>query len=643
MKVSHAWLQRYFSDPLPSAEDLVEVLTFHSFEIEGVEKIGSDTVLDVDVLPNRSSDCLSHRGIAKELSVLLNIQMKRDPLMEKPPVLEPSNLLKVSVEDTNLVPRFSVALMRGVEVSPSPQWLKESLVSLGQRPINNIVDAANYVMFDLGQPLHIFDADKLKKENGEWGIATRYAKEGESVRMLSGVEYSVTKETLLITDMHSGAPLSIAGIKGGKEAEVSDKTKDIIIESATFNPLSIRKTSRRLKLRTDASARFENEPPQEFTVYALNAVIGLILEIAGGESGGVVDKWHEERGKVEISVTVDEINNLLGADVKGSEVEDIFNRFGFSHTRRRDNYEVSVPFYRPDLRIKEDLIEEVGRVYGYDKIPALALTEPKKAPEVNKHFYYTDKIRRFLAGEGFSEVYTYTLRGCGDVELLNPLASDKAYLRDSLKEGLRESLNLNIRNAPLLGIDTVKIFEIGTVFGENGEREELGIGILSSSKSANAEVSAKCFRKIKQALGDFLDIPDLGEKEFEGVWLIDMEELIKKLPQPKRYETLGGLAYRAKGAKYRHISPYPFALRDVAVWTPSGTKPEDVLAIIKKSTGDLLVNHSLFDMFEKEERVSFAFHLILQSPEKTLKEEEIGDIMGKVALKLNKQSGWEAR
>ena len=252
MLISYNWLQTYFKEKLPPADKVAEVLIFHSFEIESVEKHSDDFIFDVKVLPDRAHDCLSHRGVARELSVHLGTKVVED---KKPLGVsggKPKRPLSINVKEPTFCLRYTSLLIEGIKIGPSPGWLKSRLESIGQKSINNVVDATNLVMFDLGQPLHAFDADKVKG-----GIEVRMAKDGEKITTLGGKEITLEKDILVIAD--DEAPLAIAGIKGGNKAEVDAGTKNIILEAANFSPVSVRKTSKRLGIQTDSSKRFENE------------------------------------------------------------------------------------------------------------------------------------------------------------------------------------------------------------------------------------------------------------------------------------------------------------------------------------------------------------------------------------------------
>jgi phenylalanyl-tRNA synthetase beta chain len=456
---------------------------------------------------------------------------------------------------------------------------------------------------------------------------------------LDGEDHEIDTETLLITDGVSVSVLALAGIKGGKMAEVDRGTVNIIIESANFDPTHVRNTSRRLKLRTDASMRFENEPPKDFTVCALESVAKLIIKVAGGEVEGVVDVYPQEDESIQVSVTVDDVNRLLGSSLVESDIKNIFDRFGFSYTEENKNFVVSVPYERPDITIKEDLIEEIGRVHGYANIKPDTIKSAEKKPKLNKRFYYSELVRSFLREKSFSEVYTYGLRESGKVRLINPLASDKAFMRESLHEGLASSLELNKQNAPLLGLEIIKVFEIGTVFEKDREFAELGIGILPLVKKNREEIQKNSFAEIKEGIESLFGIQNIKHKEEGGIALIDLDALIKDLSEPTSYSS------REEDRKivYKVFSSYPFALRDISVWTPQSTKSEEVLAVVEKEAGGLLVNYSLFDTFEKDGKVSFAFHLVFQSQKKTLSEDELTSLMDRIYGVLKGKEGWDIR
>ncbi len=643
MRISYNWLQTFFTDPLPSPEEVQQIIGLHAFEVENVFPYGNDTIFDIHVLPDRAHDCLSHRGLAKELSVLLERPLRNDPLGKKisiKPLL--SKKLLVKIEDSVVCPRYSAVLIEGLTVGASPEWLRQRIESMGGRSINNIVDAMNFVMFNMGQPLHAFDAGKLSKSNGSYCIEVKNAQSSQKIKTLGGEEYILENNALLITDGITGEPLGVAGIKGGIAAEVTQDTKDIIIESANFNSKNIRKTSQALRIRTDASQRFENELSPELAIYGLEEAVKLITELTGGSVEGFVDVYPKPQESRSIELGEEETNRLLGTDISDEEIENIFRRFGFSYKKDRKHFTVMPPSERLDLFIKEDLIAEIGRVYGYKKIPTIIPTK-EKPREISKLFYYTHKVRTQLASFGFSEIYTTSFAHDGDVELVKSLASDKQFLRKYLFENMLQALVLNMHNLPLSG---VKIFEIGTVFGKDAEEVHLVLGTDKKSKKSLEEA----IQNLSTALGT--DIKEYAVKTASdviygdgktGMNLIYSEFnitlLLDFLPPPEKYIDFPGLP----DIVYKSFSTYPFVLRDIAVFIPQNTPKTELEELIKAQAGDLLIRMDLFDTFKQEPRISYAYHLVFQSYEKTLADAEINTIMGHIARAIGERDGWHIR
>jgi phenylalanyl-tRNA synthetase beta subunit len=785
MIVSYKWLQTYFEDQLPEAEKLEELLTLGAFEVENIEKIKEDYILDIDVLPNRAHDCLSHRGIARELSVLLKLKIKEQKLKLQVKNRKLEKELQIDVKDPDLCRRYVGRRIEGVKVGTTPEWLRERIESIGQKSINNIVDVTNYVMFDIGQPLHAFDADKV---NGS--IVVRKAKKGERITTLDDKEVELDETILIIADEKD--PLAIAGIKGGKKAEVDENTVNIILEAANFAPVPVRKTSHRLNILTDSSKRFENEITPEMAGVGMEEASSLIIDVAGNDKtkiGEIFDEYPKIVNPYKLGVSLDEINKILGVKITNSEVENIFDRFGFEYeeviptekvldlssqfigvpykfgasvsydapkefdcssftaylyaqagvsiprvsvdqfvfgeevkeaemhpgdvvfsntgngkihyetvefmkgrkvsegidhcglyigdgdiihasngvekeklnksskfkniigVRRmaienEKRFVVTIPTRRLDLRIKEDLIEEIGRIYGYSNIEPQALEKSVDAP-VNKSFYYVNKVRNILLQEGFSEVYTSVFIDNGEVELENPMTEDKKFLRSNLYENIKKSVDFNEKNKDLLGIEKVKIFEIGKVFKHKKEHLSLciAVGYAKSKKGENVNNDVK---EILEILSDALKFK-VGGEIATGVIEIDFNELADKLPEPKSYEDT--FKTYIGDVRYKTISPYPFVVRDIAVFVPESVEEEEIKKIIRTEAGELLVRGpKLFDKFEKKdketgkiEKVSYAFRLVFQSQEKTLTDEEVNEFMDKITNALNSKEGWHVR
>lgn len=779
MLVSYNWLQTYFDEKLPPVDKVAEFFIFHSFEIESVKKNRDDFILDIKVLPDRAHDCLSHRGVARELAVHLNLKTLEKVKSLKTSGQKPKRELYIDVKEPTLCRRYTGLMIEGVNVGPSPEWLKNRLESIGQKSINNVVDATNFVMFDTGQPLHAFDADKVRG-----GITVRNANKGEKITTLDGKEVVLDESVLVIADNESS--LAVAGVKGGKKAEVTAGTKNIILEAANFLPKSVRKTSKRLGIQTDSSKRFENELSPEKTKGAIETVANLILEIAGNKEtkiGDIVDSYPRRPAPYIVGVSTDELNSILGIKISQAEIESILKKLNFEYkivnpteevlalsqklvgvpykygasvvydapkafdcssfiaylfaqagvavprmavdqyafgekikeselkagdvvfsntgqgkiyyetvefikgikvpegvdhcglflgdgkvihatryakevvvedlskseqfknivgygkmvTANDERFVVTIPHERLDIRIKEDLIEEIGKTIGYDKVPAVPLQKSNVPVGVNKTFFYANKIRNILVQEGFSEIYTSSFAGTGKVAVENPIAFDKGFLRSDLKDNMLKSLDLNLKNAPLLGSEIVKVFEIGKAFKKPTEEKMfLTIGVCGKKAKDLAE---KTLDELGERLGSKTkgDVKQVGDKT---VIEIDFSDLTEKLPEPKDYEDT--LATKMDGVAYRKISPYPFIVRDVALWVQEDVDGETVLEILKEKSGELLARIGLFDVFKKDGKISYAFRLVFQSQDKTLTDGEINSIMDEIYAELGKR-GWQVR
>ena len=593
MKISREWLQTYFEKPLPKAEALADALTFHAFEIESVE----GEILDVKVTPNRGHDALSHRGIAKELSAILKLPMKGDPLRETVSLEPKTDVVQVRVEDAKLCPRFTGAYIRGIKVGPSPAWLREALGSIGQKSINNVVDATNYVMFNIGQPLHAFDAAKLAKKGDSYAMTVRLAKKGEKLMGLDDKEYQLSPAMLVIEDANAKSVVSIAGIKGGKPTGIDEKTTDMFLEAANWDGVTIRKTSQALKLRTDASERFQQVMSPELAAYGLRAAADLIVELAGGEAVGYVDEYPNPQKKMQVGVSTEKVNKVLGTALSDADIADAFTQLDLPFKQQGSEFTIDVPFERLDLTIPEDLIEEVARIVGYDKIPSVELPPFSKKPEVNPNFYAAEKAREELIAQGYSEVYTSVFAEEGERGVLNKVGGEKPYLRTTLVDGLKDALERNSRNNDLLGLQDVHLFEIGTVWKDGKE------------------------------------ITMLGMADSEGV-----RESPLKSANANAYENL----LTSTLERYQPFSKYPFIVRDVSLWVPADTAPDDVLSLIRKHAGELLVRSEAFDTFTKGGKTSLAFRLVFQSFDRTLTDEDANARMESVYQAVKKQ-GWEVR
>lgn len=646
MKISYNWLQTYFKERLPAPQELAELITFHAFEIEGVEQAGIDTILDVKVLPDRAHYALSHLGIAREVAFIIGQKLNDRELAIEHTAINESQELIIDIQDNRCI-RDTKMVIKNVNVGPSPQWLQDWLKAFGQRSISNVVDATNFVMFDRGQPLHAFDMDKLTKKDGKVKIVLKKAGQDLKITTLGGKEYQLDSDMLIFADGYNNdLALDIAGIKGGTAAEVDVSTKNLVVLSANFDASYIRKVSTKLGIRTDASKRSENRIPVELTKDGLLHATELIMQIAGSESvqmEGMVDYYPHKITPHEVAVTTEYIRNLLGLPIEPKEIEDILLRLECTFNKKGDTYHITPPTYRLDLLIPQDFVEEIGRLYDYRKIPNTQLPEGRFAPTINKSFYYANVIRDVLVSQGFSEVYTYSLTNKGAVEIQNPLASDKNFLRSNLTEGITKSLDLNAKHTDLLGVKQIKIFEIGNVFTKEGEHTSFALGIRNTQKQKVKE--AEELKDVLQLLGSEL-VVDLAFAEIiNGAAEINFDNIVRGLPEPAQ-----GHEYQvsAREKMFKPVSVYPFAVRDIAVFTPEGTTEHEVRSVIGKYGKAFLVKEMLFDVFEKAmpdgtKKISYAFRLVFQSHEKTLTEEEINWIMKGITDEMNGKEGWQVR
>ncbi len=635
MKFSYNWLQTYFAEPLPTPAELAEEITFHSSEIEEIIKLSHDTLLDVKVLPDKSPWLMSHRGLAKEISIILDKPLRKDSFQETVPV---KNSAKISVIRTSSTCDFyAAALLEGVKVGPSPAWLKAALEAIGQRSINNIVDATNYVMFDLGQPLHAFDAAKLTMANdGQYVIEIRNAQAGEEITTLTNEKLTLLETDTIITDGVTRQPIGIAGVKGGQLAAVEEGTLNILIESAHFDRVAIRNTAKRLRLQTDAAKRYENGISVGIAPIAFSRVIALIIEVAGGVCTAETFSGDFDVTMPVVSCPLVKINSVLGLKLSETEVNEILNRFGYQYEWVGEVVSVTPPFERDDIAIPEDLIEEIGRVYGLNKVMAIA---PVSAivREFNARHYYAEKIRTALTELGFSEIYTSSFRSKDIVKLENALASDKEYLRSTLTTNLREACERNISHRDLLGLTAVKLFEIGTVFAD--ESEEFRVALVVQTGTAFKEkVDGLLLKEAKEALSSVLGLAPELLYSSDGMIEFSLDDILTKLPSPTEYEMFAKIPEN----KYQSFSLYPAIARDIAMWVPEVVSEEVIAEALRLAAGSLCVRITHLDTFTKEGRTSYAFRLVFQSKEKTLTDVEVQEYMDAVYQSV-KNKGWEVR
>ncbi len=635
MKISYNWLQTFFAEPLPQAGELADALTFHSSEIEEIIDEGSDTVIDIKVLPDKSAWLMNHRGVAKEISVILDRPLAHDPLAPAPLSVPDSDRIAITLEDTRC-DHYSAALMTGVKVGPSPEWLQARLRAIGQRPINNVVDAANYVMFEMGQPLHAFDADKLGTVGERYAVGVRSATPDERITTLMGEEVSLSAADMVVVDGTDNSPIAIAGVKGGNRAAVVESTTTLLIEAAHFDRVAVRKTAQRHSLRTDASARYENGVPRAFAPRGLRRVCELLAELTSGTviARHTVGGGAEERPVVSVSLL--KINRVLGLALSLNLVEDILRRLSYDYTVEKDTFTVQPPFERDDLVLPEDLVEEIGRFYGLTHVAATPPAGTLGA-SINVRHYYAERIRAALTALGFSEVMTSSFREQDVVKLKNALASDKGYLRSALSKNLTEALAKNAPNRDLLGLAAVQLFELGTVFTPEAEYYHLGIAVRSGSEY-KAKLDDPLLENAKAAVAAALGASVSWTTSEQGVAECRLSDLLPTLPVHDSYEVSPAPSQK----RYASFSLHPAVSRDIALWVPEGTDAADVAAALRAAAGALCVRLTHIDTFSKDGRTSLAFRLVFQATDRTLTGEEVDGCM-EALYTLAKKQEWGVR
>ncbi len=682
MKFSYLLLKQLVP-AIKNKNELIERLSLYSFEAEDA---GGDTI-DVELPPNRFSDAGGHFGLAREISAVLDVKYKEvQPLKIKIrrqyQEVEP---LKIKIQDKNLCSRYAGQYFENIKIKPSPKWMQKILISCGMRPINNIVDIMNYAMLETGQPMHAFDYDKIDGK-----IIVRRAKKGEKIMTLENEIFELNKNILVIATRQLAGKqsqiLAIAGIKGGKKAEVDKNTKRIIVEAANFASTHIYKTSRSLGLITDASLRFSRGLSPELVAIGLNRAAELLKENAGVKTGAVVDINFNKPFKKIIKFDIKKFSDFIGLELDFIAISKYLTRLGFKiiHNSKfiiQDSFLVEVPPLRQDIETFEDLCEEVVRLYGYNNLKS-------KAPAVAIHpsgfedqIVLKDKIRRVLVSMGLNEVQNNSFISQSDaekykhpelVELENPISAEYQYLRPCLTINFIKNIESNSRF-----FNEINLFEIGNIFFKlkkfERSSEVSAVGIILASKNQEAffrlkGIAAALFKKIgvvdfflapaghdnwiKEAAAGYLDLGNslkielgngsvigyLGElKSVSGLngWHISALEMdIKKI-----------LEYVVEEHEYRPLPKYPSIMRDISVWVDKTIRVGDIMQVIQEADLKIIEDVDLIDEYEKSEseKRSLTFRIVFQAEDRTLTDTEVNKIMGEIAAELKKKFKIEVR
>lgn len=680
MKFSKNWLQDYIVETLPEDNVIEDALNKKAFEVDGIEYINIegvsaeniDAIFDIKVLPNRHGDALSHYYMAREVAAILNLKSK---LYKKEKVLIYTDAtplptspqgggVNIKIENERACSIFEIVKIEGVDNRTSPEWLKNRMESIGQKSINAIVDVTNYVQFTMNKPLHAYDNNNVKD-----GFVIRMAREGEKLLTLDNKELDLDIETLIIAD--SEKPLGLAGIKGGMYSGINENTKVILLESANFDPVLIRKTSKRYNIRTDASKRFEAGQSDVLAHEGIEMAVALYREIFGdnikvsaayrAESNikNISNEFINETEIKKIELTTNDINQALGFNYSNKEIKKAIEAYGFEFTFDNNIFTVNIPSERIDLKIKEDMIEEIGRMLGYDTlIPVLPVINRKG--QYNDSMYMEMQIRKYMSGIGYDEIMNYTLRDGGDIYLESnggPIA-----LRTNISEGLTESFHRNLSNAPLMHLNIIRAYEIGSIFSSAKENKSI-IGQRSMSIICDDNKKKTNYKNeldfLIKGLATNLGIEEI-KYEFKSdkpaAVEINLNGMISPAPPTKGGETLKTIELgidHNKEFKYKHLSMYPIITRDVSVYYNEPQNVESLLGIINdvafdsKNKETLAQTVYVVDSFDRQMddgtvKRSAAFRIVYQAMDRTLTDEEINIEADKVYQAL-KDVGCELR
>jgi len=468
MGVSINWLRKYVDFDLTSA-DLAHKLTMAGIAVEGVEEKDDDSIMELDLTPNRG-DCLGMINLAREVAAITGnkLQIPHNDLSNEG--TEVNDYIKINIQDTDLCPRYSARVIKNVVIKPSPDWMQQALINSGIRPINNVVDITNYVMLETNQPLHAFDYDLIGEDKQ---ILVRRAASGEKIVTIDEALHELEADMLVITNGYK--PVALAGVMGGHDSEINEKTTTVLLESANFNPVNIRRTSRKVNLRSDSSMRFEKGVDPNGTVMALNRAAQLMVDLADGEVvPGIIDVYPAPIKPATIKLRTQKVNRLLDTSLSTEDIQGYMQKLSFPVTRKGDVLLVETPTYRPDLQLEVDLIEEVARLYGYNNIPDYLPLTSATGGGLTAYQIFRDKLRSNLAQNMYEVInYSFINPDAFDrimlpddhilrqvVKVANPLSEEQSVMRTTLLPGLLSTIS---RNAARRNYN-LSFFELGAIF-----------------------------------------------------------------------------------------------------------------------------------------------------------------------------------
>lgn len=629
----------------------------------------NDQVMEFDLTPNRA-DALSMIGTAYETAALYNVPMKKPETQSELTNEQATNELSINVQNQDKVPYYSARIVKNVKIHPSPEWMQMRLIKAGIRPINNVVDISNYVLLEYGQPLHMFDKDQIGSDQ----IEVRQAKAEEKMTTLDDQERILKDSDIVITN--GNTPIAIAGVMGGDFSEVTENTTNVIIEGAIFDPVSIRHTSRRLNLRSEASSRFEKGIATEFVDEAVDRACYLLQQYASGTV--LQDRVAEgDLGQfvTPIEITVEKVNKTIGFELSKEDIEAIFVQLGFETTQEGNTLTVMVPSRRKDITIKEDLIEEIARIYGYDEIPStLPVFEHVTPGTLNDRQAKTRIVKATLEGAGLSQAINYSLvdkaratdfalQDRSTISLLMPMSEAHATLRQSLIPHLIDDVSYNVARSN----HHVALYELGRVFFGNGKDQlpdevEYLSGILTGDYAVNTWQSKKeaidffVAKGVVERIAEILDVQfEYEAGEISGLHpgrtaLVKLNNEIVGFvgelhPQTEsdydlkrtyvfelNYDKL--MSVSVGYINYQPIPRFPGVSRDIALVINRAMPSAKIVNVIKNNGGDILQNAEVFDVYEgehvAEDEKSIALRLSYLDTKQTLTDDKVNEVHDRI-------------
>lgn len=642
-----------------------------------------DEIIELSITPNRA-DALSMRGVAHEVAAIYGkeVHFPVKTLAETDKVA--SDVIQVAIESDKVL-TYKARVVENVTVQPSPQWLQNRLMNAGIRPINNIVDITNFVLILFGQPMHAFDLDKFEGQK----IVARQAREGEKLVTLDAVERELTEEDIVITV--ADKPVALGGVMGGQDTEIDSSSKNVVLEAAVFDGKSIRKTSGRLNLRSESSARFEKGINYDTVSEALDFAASMLQELGNGTVlAGQVSAGELPTEPVQVTTTLDYVNVRLGTELTFADVEEVFAKLGFGLEGTAETFTVSVPRRRWDIHIQADLVEEIARIYGYDKLPTTLPEAGATAGELTSSQALRRKVRTLAEGSGLSEIISYalttpekalefTMEPTKLTELMWPMTVERSALRQNIISGMLDTVayNVNRKNSNLA------IYEIGKIFHQTGDvQTDLPQEVETFAFALSGLVAEKDFQTkavpvdffyakgIVEALADKLNLSFdfVAEKDLDSMHpgrtaaiLLDGEvvgfvgqlhpQTAKDYGIPETYVAEINLTAVEAGLKpnpsFQEITKFPAVSRDMALLLPAETSHKEVVAAIESAGVKRLTSIKLFDVYAganiEAGKKSMAYSLTFQNPEASLTDEEVARFMEKISKAMAEQVSAEVR